>query len=190
MRGKLSGFLMQVVSVLLLTTASSSAEALINIPYDCHLAADTYRGSCLLTLEDFSEWKVSDFDQNELFSWYTQDAIVPVGITPNYFSSYYNYYLTNQNTGSYVRANLVGAPLRDSQHAITISGFDRYAYDKSAIYLSNGTFWHISYLDLNLTKNWYIDDLIIIGKNTEWFSFNTHILINIHTNTYVRVQRL
>jgi hypothetical protein len=184
-----SSVFVQIVGVLFFTLASP-AEALMNLPDDLHFAADTCRGSCVLTLEDFSEWKVSSKDQNTLFSWYSQNAVVPITISPNYFSCRYSYYLTNQNTGSYVRANLVGAPLRDSEQAVTINGFDRYGHEKSSIYLSNGTYWLVSKADMSLTKNWFIDDLIIIGNNSDWLSYNTHILINIHTNTYVRAQRL
>ena len=190
MKKKFSNFFVQVIGILFLNLACLQAEALVRLPDDLHLAADICHGSCVLTLEDFSEWKVSEHDQSELFSWYARDAVIPVVITPNYFSTRYSYYLTNQNTGSYVKANLVGAPLRNSEEAITITGFDRYGHEKSSIYLSNGTFWLVSSCDLSLTKNWYVDDLVIIGKNSEWFSFNTHILINIHTNTYVRAQRL
>lgn len=180
--------LFQMGTALFFMAATPQVEALVYVPYDSHLAADIYPESCLLTFEDGSEWKVSDFDQGELFSWYVQGTVVPVEVTPNYFSTRYTYYLTNQSTGSYVRANLVGAPFRDSPYALTITGLD--LYNRGAVYLSNGTFWHISSFDVDAIRNWYMDDLVILGKNTEWFSFNTHILINIHTNTFVRAQRL
>ena len=185
MQKKLLKLLFQVTASLFFILITVQAEA-----YDSHFATDIDHRSCMLLLEDGSEWKVSNFDSNELFVWKTQSLEIPVKITPNYFSNYFTYYITNQNTGSYVRANLVTSPLRNNPYAITITGIDNNSYERGSVYLSNGTFWHVHFSDLELIRNWYLDDLIIIGKNNNWFSYNTHILINIHTNTFVRVQRL
>jgi hypothetical protein len=137
----------------------------------------------ILELEDGSQWKVADGDYLELLSWGNGDI---VEISPHYFSSSYSYYITNRDTGSYVRGNLVNAPLRESPYAVTITG-TKYRHFFS---LSNGSSWKISSSDLYLVHNWYVDDLVIIGNNSEWFSSYTHILINIHTNTFVRVQKI
>lgn len=152
-------------------------------PYELHWAAAMDYDRNILELEDGSQWKISDGDYLELVSWGKDDI---VEISPNYFSYSYSYYMTNKDTGSYVRANLVNAPLRDSPYAVTITGMD---YRRS-FSLSNGSSWEISTSDLSLVRNWYVDDLVIIGNNNEWFSFYSHILINIHTNTYIRVQKI
>ncbi len=188
---KLLKTLTQAAGAFFLITASTSLEAWEQYSFDSHMAADLH-GSSLLTLEDGSEWKVAESDQNRLDWWYTQRSAVPINITPNYSSSrsHYGYYITNQSTGSYVRANLVTAPIRGNSNAVTITGFDKRSFDRTNIYLSNGTFWRVSSQDSNLIANWYVDDLIIVGKNSEWFTYSTHILINIHTNTFVRVERI
>lgn len=150
---------------------------------DLHWAAGMDYDRNILELEDGSQWKVADGDYLELLSWGNGDI---VEISPHYFSSSYSYYITNRDTGSYVRGNLVNAPLRESPYAVTITG-TKYRHFFS---LSNGSSWKISSSDLYLVHNWYVDDLVIIGNNSEWFSSYTHILINIHTNTFVRVQKI
>ena len=155
-----------------------------------HLASNE-DGPSLLTFEDGSQWKVADSEQGTLnrWFWYSGYAPVQVTITPNYSpNTSYGYYLTYQ--GSYVRANLVASPLVDSPYAVTITGFDKNLPNKKNIYLSNGTYWSVAYSDWDRIQNWYVNDYVIIGKNSEWFTSNTHILINIHTNTFVRVQKL
>lgn len=145
----------------------------LGIDHDCNI----------LELEDGSQWKIAEADSEELISWGHGDY---VQISPHYFSSSHEYYITNQDNESYVRANLVNAPHRDSPYAVTITGTSY----RQSFYLSNGSCWKISSSDFLVVRNWCIDDLVIIGTNNEWFSSYTHILINIHTNTFVRVQRI
>jgi hypothetical protein len=179
------------VGAFFIVAATPALQASTYRPHlDSHIAFNQ-EGPCLLTLEDGSQWKVPDSEQGTLnrWFWYSGYAPVPVTITPNYsLGTNYGYYLTYQ--GSYVRANLVASPLLDSPYTITITGFDKNQPGKKAIYLSNGTYWSVALADWDRIKNWYVNDLVIIGKNSEWFTPNTHILINIHTNTFVRVQKL
>ena len=191
MHKKLFTMFVQTALFFSLTTFASVQAYEEYLKYDTHVAIDTPE-SRHLTLEDGSEWKVSDTDLDELYQWFARSAIAPVVINPNYGSSksYYGYYLTNEETGSYVKANLVRAPSKENTNTVTIRGLEKNSYDRGCIYLSNGTFWWISYSDLKLLKNWHIDDLVIVGKNTEWFSYETHILINIDANTFVRAQRI
>jgi hypothetical protein len=150
---------------------------------DKHWVFEKDQEHSLLTLEDRSQWKVSDEDIAEVASWKDHEL---VEISPNYLSSSHAYYITNKETDSYVQANLISAPLRGSPYAVTIKGTN-YRYSFS---LSNGTKWEVSFSDLALVRNWYVNDLVIIGVNNEWFSSYTHILINTHTNTFVRVQKM
>ena len=191
MNKKLLNRLFLTLSAVFIVTAAPALHARTYFPsLGSHIASNE-EGPNLLTFEDGSQWKVADSEQGTLnrWFWYSSYAQVPVTITPNYdLHSNYGYYLTYQ--GSYVRANLVASPLLDSPYAITITGFDKNQPGKKAIYLSNGTYWSVAYSDWDRIKNWYINDLVIIGKNSEWFTPNTHILINIHTNKFVRVQKL
>ncbi len=191
MRKKILKRLLQTASAFFLITASTQLEAWDFVSHSCHTATDLH-GSCLLTLEDGSEWKVADSDQSTLNEWYAEGSSVSVKITPNYYSSntHYGYYLTSQHTGSYVRANLVTGPVRGSAQAVTITGIDRTSYDFGLMLLSNGTIWKVSSSDLDRMKNWYVDDLVIIGNNSEWFTYYDYVIIDIHTNNYVRALRL
>ena len=189
MQKKLLKTLIQWTSFLFLLIGTPQAHAFLSPSYDSHLVTAIDATACFIALEDGSEWKVSRNDQYELLSWNYRE-VLPIVITPNYLSDRFCYYLTDQNTGSYVRANLVQAPIRGATFAVTLTGIDSQFYNRGILYLSNGTFWKVSSFDLDLIRNWYMDDLIIIGKNNEWFSLSTHILINIHTNNFVRVQRL
>lgn len=161
------------------------------LSYDSHCVTSIYPDSHLIALEDGSKWHVSSQDFYSFFSWGYKNFI-PIEITPTSSSSRFNYYLTDIDTGLYVRANLVEAPFRESPFAVTLLGMslEPYFYEGSSLYLSNGTFWRVSASDIKELETWYKGDLIIIGKNNEWLSFNTHILINIHTNKFVRAQRI
>lgn len=194
MSKRLLKFAFLVVSFCCFVTASSKAEAYPSFRYhsresSCiyHLAADINPFENLLTLEDGSQWKIASYDYFELLSWRLRDHLV---ITPNNYFSDFTYYITNQETGSYVRANLVNSPIRGGPYTVMISGLDQNTDFKGCIYLNNNTFWSVSQNDLPLIRNWEVDDLVIMGKNNEWFSSNTHIIINIHTNTFVRVRKL
>jgi hypothetical protein len=152
-----------------------------------HFATNIDPYNRILVLEDGSEWKVSSYDDYFWMYWHLGDNII---VTPNYFYSDYTYYMTNQETGEYVRANLVTAPIRGGPYTAMITGFSCNRNRPSSIYLNNGTCWAVSEKDLSHIQNWQIEDLVIMGKNNEWFSYNTHIIINIHTNTFVRVRKL
>jgi hypothetical protein len=185
---KLLNKLFLTLSAFFIITAAPALQAWTYPAPDAHIASNQ-EGPSLLTLEDGSQWKVADAEQGTLNRWFWYYNSVPVTITPNYSpNTSYGYYLSYQ--GSYVRANLVASPLLDSPYTVTITGFDKNLPGKKAIYLSNGTYWSVAYSDWDRIKNWYVNDLVIIGKNSEWFTANTHILINIHTNTFVRVQKL
>lgn len=151
--------------------------------YDQHWTVGIDSDKNILELEDGSQWKVSDEDFKEVASWEDHQM---VEISPNRLSSSYEYYITNKATDSYIQVSLLKAPLRGSPYAITITGMNY----RHSFFLSNGTSWEIASSDLYLARNWYVNDLVIIGVNNEWFSSYTHILINIHTNTFVRVKKI
>ncbi len=182
--------LVQTASVLLLSAITTSLEAVPQFFQDSHVAAYTPE-TLTLTLEDGSEWTVPHSDRYVSDYWYAYSSIVPVNITPNTSDANYGYCLVHQYRSHkiraiYVRANLVKPPEKGSTYAVTLTGFDTNA----KIYLSNGTIWKVSSDDRDLTRDWQLDDSIIVGKNTEWFTNNTHILIHASTNTFVRVERI
>ena len=161
-----------------------------SLPCGSHFVAGVDLGSGILELEDGSQWQISRQNIRQLHGWSRECLEVPVEITPNYCSNSYTYCITHEDTGSCAKANLIKAPRRDNPYAVTILAIDKNRYNFGTIHLSNGTSWHVNFRELEGIRHWYLDDLIIIGKNTEWFSWNSHILINIHTNTFVRAQRL
>ncbi len=181
--------LLKTLSATFLMITASQLQAFAPLPYDAHAASDL-EGSYLLTFEDGSEWKVAESDEVILNQWYAEKSVASVTVNPNYRSNRYDYYITNQETGSYVSAILLEAPLKESVYAVSIKEIDKNTYISGNITLSNGTTWRVSAFDWYLTKKWYTNDFIIVGVNTEKLSYNSHILINPMTNTFVRVQKV
>ena len=195
---KLSSAVLGSLSLFCVATASltmNQAEAYPRYTYSApfyrntsdHLFAEVNYADSLVMLEDGSQWRVAGEDYLTLISWRLHD---PAYITPNYYYSDFKFYITNQADGSYVLANLVNAPIRGAPYTFSITGMDLQSYGKKGIHLSNGTFWSVSDLDAHILQNWVIDDLVIIGRNSEWFTSNRNILINVSTNNFVRARRI
>lgn len=134
-------------------------------------------------IEDGSWWKIASNDSSTVFSWRQGDSVV---ITPNnsFFSSY-NYYITNEQTRTYVKANLNVGPIAFGQYSHWITSVDPVG---GHVYLENNSCWCISNGDAHVFRDWAPNDAIIIGINDSWFSSYDHILINVNMNTYVRAK--
>lgn len=156
--------------------------------YHFHAACVINFPEAKIDLEDGSQWKISDDDRTALLAWRTFDHVV---ITPNRgFNNDCSYYLTNQVNGSYVRGNLIRGPAVGGERTMQITGLDANSRYKRAIYLNNGTSWRVDDSDLFIIDNWHIGDPIIIGRNDAWFTSSGTFLINVTTNTYVRVRKI
>lgn len=161
------------------TTASApAAEAQVHYyrPMHMHWVNGFYGIGDFVELGDGSQWKISYDDTYKTIHWKVGDPII---ITHNdsWFSSY-NYFLTNEATGSYVKASLQVGPVTFGPYTHWVVGFDRA---KKQVYLENGTCWEVS--DLG---DWAINDTVMIGINDSfWWSYFDTLLINVNRNLQV-----
>lgn len=138
----------------------------------------------LIDMEDGTRWEIASGDIYRLNSWRLNDPIV---VTPNYswFSSG-DFYITNQNTNTSVRADLVVSPIAFGPYSHWIIGIDHNA---GRVYLENGTSWTMSSGDYFVYRTWEVNDHIIIGYNDSFLSAYDRILINFNMDSYVRAKQ-
>lgn len=137
-----------------------------------------------LTIEDGSQWVVNARDASKVLSWSSQD---PILITQNHrWFSKFKYRIYNQNSGSYVEANLNLGPIDDGKHAPSVIAIDTV---HGELVLSDNSRWQISSYDISLFEDWRLNDLIIIGYNSGWDSGSPVLLINVDMNHCVRAQQ-
>ncbi|MEC7839134.1 MAG: hypothetical protein VX777_03735 [Chlamydiota bacterium] len=142
--------------------------------------AVTYFGD-EVTLEDGSIWTVASWDQWKTLNWLTTDTIL---ITQNkYLFSSYKFMLVNQATGKEVEVNLSLGPIYSGYYTRWIVAID---YLNDQILLDDGSFWEMSVLDYSITKNWYVNDTVIIGVNESSSTLRPNILINVNMLNYAR----
>jgi hypothetical protein len=158
--------------------------------YCYHIAAKIDCHKNWVDLEDGSRWEVAEADRMQLMSWRQGDQADYIVITRNRYYSDFTFYITNQANGSYVRANLVKGPLVGGAYTLLISGMDANTHFRRSIYLSNGTSWAVSASDFREINNWQVEDPIIIGRNDDWFTSNSTLLINVLRNTVVRARKI
>ncbi len=135
----------------------------------------------VVEIEDGSQWKISANDAYKVLYWHSGD---PVKIIPNtsYFS-HFNYYVVNQITGDYARANLFLGPIALGPYTHWIVAMDR---TNRQLFLENGTSWYVSSSDDYIFGDWEINDTVIIGANPTWFTYYDSILINVNMNNFAR----
>ncbi len=155
-----------------------------------------------IELEDGSQWKVSD--PSVIQSWEPNHEII---ITPIFApwswipTSYaYTYFLTNTQTGAYVKATLEeGAFKRDPYNPEQPNPYRHFITDirvqekNTFIALENNTSWQIAPDDYAIVKDWAITDAVILGVNDACFPCFLQcesILINVNMETYARATRL
>lgn len=165
-----------------------TTQATIDIPISYHMVAGVDPDARYIQIEDQSQWKISESDVYTAMTWSPGQFVL---ITPNrrWFSEY-DYFLTNQVTGTYVSANLLRGPLHDSPYAHHISGTDCNKRGKKVIMLDNKTYWSVSSDDHYVVDGWEINDMVIIGTNDTWFTSYDTILIDVETNTHVKARRM
>lgn len=151
-----------------------------------HSPLFVFNEGALVEIEDGSRWTVAYEDRYKTLNWYTSDTIV---IVPNSsWFSFYSYQMVNQNTGAIVQVNLDIGPFHNGIFTHWVVGFDDIS---GVIYLEDGSVWRVSPFDSTLTRQWLLEDRVIIGVNTGWNS-DTHpnILINVRKVNYIRADCL
>lgn len=151
----------------------------VTYAWNCHTVAG-YDNRYLST-EDGSKWEFSPSDGYTVRWWALGDVIV---VSPNYswFSSF-DYYITNQNRGTYVTANLFDGPVAFGPFSHWIVNVDPIA---GHVYLENQMIYCVNPSDMSVMKNWKPNDHIIFGVHNSWFSSYDTILINVNMDDHVR----
>lgn len=135
-----------------------------------------------VTLEDGSGWTIASADRHKIYNWLPSDFIL---ITPNqeWFSNH-TFCLNNQTTGARVCCNMAIGPVYHGAYTHWIVAIDR---KKVAVWLEDGSYWSISWLDNSILNNWAVNDTVIIGINDGCYTdTKPNILINVDTLTYLR----
>jgi hypothetical protein len=154
------------------------------IPDYTHWLSGVGLNGYTLDMEDGTRWDIHPSDTFRLNSWRLNDPIV---ISPNYsWCSSGDFYITNQNTNTAVRADLVVSPIAFGPYSHWIVSID---YTNGHVYLENGTTWCMSEGDFFVYRNWAVNDHIIMGYNDSFFSPYDRILINFNMDSYVRAKQ-
>jgi len=150
-------------------------------PIDCHRLEGIGETGRTIALEDGSHWEVTAYDAHTLRNWRREDTLV---ITPNYswFNSY-DYFITNKNNNTFVRANLYVGPVTYGPFSHWIVGVDKIT---GHLELENKMVWCINPQDYYVLQDWAPNDHIIIGLYDGWLSPYDHILINVNMDNHVR----
>ncbi|MGK5595523.1 MAG: hypothetical protein ACSNEK_09255 [Parachlamydiaceae bacterium] len=148
-----------------------------------------------IELNDRSVWLIASSDTKTAMNWLRQQEMalanggpgLSMVITPNHswFSSY-QFCLTEQTTGTSVKANLYLGPLYNGLFTHWIVAINYYTQE---ICLEDGSLWKLSGLDAGVYNHWLINDTVIIGVNDGFLSSSKpNILINVNALTYSRAK--
>lgn len=126
----------------------------------------------LIEMDDQSIWSVHSSDRNKVLDWLTTDTL---SLRANHdWFTHYNYRLKNQSVGTTLRVNLSMNPVLSNPRSHWI-----IAINGSRITLEDGSVWTTSGWDRDVTEQWLINDVVIVGTNDGWFrDSNPNILIN------------
>jgi hypothetical protein len=149
-------------------------------PPASHWISELSALSDTLVMEDGSIWHINSSDRNTLSWWKVSDPIV---VTQSGWFSSYKFKIVNKSTNTSVDASLSLGPLLGGQYTHKIVGID---YGRGEILLANGSRWNISYNDRTLLNEWLLNDTIIVGINTRWFSSGEFILIDVEMNNHIK----
>lgn len=134
-----------------------------------------------VTLNDGSVWDVHYADRYKIMGWMPTDCVV-ISANDAWFSTY-KFLMTNQVTGDAIEVNMVQGPFYNGLSTHWVVAIDYY---NQQMILEDGTLWKISSSDYMIMKHWIVNDTVMIGVNTSWFSSYPNILINVKRLNYVR----
>ena len=184
-----------LLSLVLLFTKPLSSEVKQNpsvyLPKGYHFVTAVSALGDSIVLEDQSIWKVAENEGLEALSWQVND---PLSITFNdSFSSWYSGYLykiTNNRKNTSIKVNLHLGSVIDDPYSFQVFDIQNRLYKKEVV-LQDNSKWEIYSSDESALYNWALNDGIIIGINTSyWSSDYNNILININLNSYVRAKQV
>jgi hypothetical protein len=150
-------------------------------PTASHVIAEISPYTDTIKLEDGSIWHTDPSDRNKLFSWLPSDLIV-ITQGSGWFSSY-TFLIVNKTSNSSVAANISLGPILGGAYTHKAFLIDPIS---GQLILENGSRWHISYSDQAAFCQWLLNDTIIIGVNSSWFSSAEFILYDVEMNSVVK----
>lgn len=137
-------------------------------------------GGDWIQLADGSEWKISPENSYLVAQWRAGDQIF---ITQSDCGSCsFHYRLVNATRDVVVYANRLSKPLSYLTTAKTITAIDPH---QERIFLSDGTYWEVTWVDDITIKSWHLGDLVMIGVNGGYNRGSYPILlINVSSDPY------
>jgi len=149
-------------------------------PCASHWISELSPLSDTLVMEDGSIWQISPSDRALLSGWKKNDLIV---ITQSGYFSGYTYKIMNKSVNNAVAANLGLGSIIGGKYSHRIVEINPFIGE---ILLENGFHWRVPSSDVVLLRDWKINDTIIVGINTRFFSSGEFILIDVEVNNYVK----
>ena len=147
-------------------------------PQHYHWIKKISRLGDVIYTEDDCKWSVNPKDQWKLQYWKIGVDIVLITQNRSWFSNY-QYVIMNTTDSSSIEVDLKVGPAHTGEYTRWVASLD---LAEGTILLDDGSRWKVNEDDQNaLLKAWEVSDPIIVGKNTEWFASQEHILINADT---------
>lgn len=153
--------------------------------YSWHWTAHLSYDGKKIILEDGSQWEISPKATSKILSW-NPDS--PLLIMQNdAWCTSYEYRLFNKSNYQSVEINLLTDPVVGGPHTHKISTID---YHNGELMLEDGTRWMLHKDDEYYSKDWQINDIVIVGNNVYKHDTDLHILINVKFHNYSRASLL
>jgi hypothetical protein len=134
-----------------------------------------------IVLHDGSLWKVNSWDMYKVLNWASND-VLSLSCTESFFGE--KYILTNPVTGQSIHIDLLDGPVLFGPNSHWVVAID---HSLKRVYLENGSFWDVRFLDQNMLYQWAINDTVIVGDTNGWWSDS--VLINVNMNQHVYAGR-
>lgn len=123
----------------------------------------------IIEIEDGTQFKAVLSHRTAMKRWKCTDLIT---FCPNpYPFGGSEFYVLNESNGEYFKANIWASPALKNPHALRLEEIDRERQEV-VLSISQGMRfrWKIDPDDFEYLRHWKIGDVIVIGKNNNWFS--------------------
>jgi hypothetical protein len=134
-----------------------------------------------IELHDGSLWRVNSFDMHKILNWASND-VLSLTYTDFFFGEKYK--ISNTMTGDSVLVDLLDGPVRFGPNTHWVIGIDHFL---GRVYLEDGTYWDVRFMDKDLLSQWALNDTIILGDSKVWW--NDAMLINVNMNHTVHASK-
>ena len=123
----------------------------------------------IIELQDGTQFKAIPSHKSAMKDWDYYDQIT---FCPNpYPFGGSEFYVVNETTGEYFKANIWASAAIKSPHTLRLAEIDRR--DQEVVLTCQQGMkmrWDIDPEDFDYLRHWRIGDVIVVGKNNNWFS--------------------